>query len=145
MASPWPLTFSSGERPRALWALLFRFRGWAGLNSCICWPNPFFEIIIKYQNIKISRKQKTWSDCYVIICICFRHYIRTTSASQCKRALVRCLPVDCRALKMPFCWMTSQTAVNQEMRLWAFNMMTVSFHQLLYFTYFWWYFTADCY
>ena len=23
MASPWPLTFSSGERPRALWALLF--------------------------------------------------------------------------------------------------------------------------
>jgi len=25
MASPWPLTFSSGERPRALWALLFQF------------------------------------------------------------------------------------------------------------------------
>ena len=25
MASPWPLTFSSGERPRALWALLFLF------------------------------------------------------------------------------------------------------------------------
>ena len=23
MALPWPLTFSSGERPRALWALLF--------------------------------------------------------------------------------------------------------------------------
>jgi len=23
MTSPWPLTFSSGERPRALWALLF--------------------------------------------------------------------------------------------------------------------------
>ena len=23
MASPWPLTFSSGERPRALWVLLF--------------------------------------------------------------------------------------------------------------------------
>ena len=25
MASPWPLTFSSGERPRALWALLLLF------------------------------------------------------------------------------------------------------------------------
>jgi len=25
MASPWPLTFSSGERPRALWALLLHY------------------------------------------------------------------------------------------------------------------------
>ena len=26
MASPWPLTFSSGERPRALWALLLKLK-----------------------------------------------------------------------------------------------------------------------
>jgi len=33
MASPWPLTFSSGERPRALWALLFQIKWWMMIHS----------------------------------------------------------------------------------------------------------------
>ena len=34
MASPWPLTFSSGERPRALWALLLNIN--SNAVDCTC-------------------------------------------------------------------------------------------------------------
>ena len=41
MASPWPLTFSSGERPRALWALLFIYLVRLSPNNHN--PNPLDE------------------------------------------------------------------------------------------------------
>jgi len=41
MASPWPLTFSSGERPRALWTLLLTLYITTPHNSC---SNTLFVI-----------------------------------------------------------------------------------------------------
>jgi len=55
MASPWPLTFSSGERPRALWALLF------------------YSISTKYIHIS-SILQKRFSSG---LCVCFQDKVRS--------------------------------------------------------------------
>jgi len=50
MASPWPLIFSSGERPRALWALLF-----------IVWVENIALVLACFRSTGRSSTQKTFS------------------------------------------------------------------------------------
>ena len=57
MASPWPLTFSSGERPRALWALLFIVSvllSSCDLNKQGLEPNAVLSVMITYTSIALN-------------------------------------------------------------------------------------------
>ena len=64
LAPLWPLTFSSGERPRALWALLLSFRQKKYyqliVTKCICPKfNQFLDLLIEAaMTIKLDKHVK---------------------------------------------------------------------------------------
>ena len=60
MASPWPLNFSSGERPRALCALLFRWTG-----AIIVMPNG--KLHVYCSQLRHKHVPQTSGDCFGII------------------------------------------------------------------------------
>ena len=73
MASPWPLTFSSGERPRALWALLFLI--YILSSMCLFSDTSYFTTSRSWSMNERSCDMIMWFSCPISISYRFLFFL----------------------------------------------------------------------